>query len=75
MSETNAPEGCCVRLVDLPYSIGAVVALDEEGYASIYLNARASYDKQKRDLQHELKHLQMDDINNERSIYEVEGYV
>lgn len=72
MITANAPDGCCVRLIDLPYSVGAMVALDENGYASIYINARQSYEKQKKCLRHELRHLQYNDMFNNKSIYEVE---
>jgi len=52
-----------------------MVALDEEGYASIYINARHSFEKQKRNLQHELRHLQRDDVYNDESIFRIEGYL
>lgn len=75
MTATDAPYGCSIRLIDLPYSIGAMVALDEEGYASIYINARHSIEKQKRNLIHELRHLKRDDVYNDKSIYMIEGYL
>lgn len=75
MIVTDAPYGCSIRLIDLPYSIGAMIAIDEEGYASIYINSRHSIDKQKRNLLHELKHLERDDVYNNKSIYEIEGYL
>ena len=47
-------------------------AVDENGYASIYLNARLSYEAQMQNLRHELKHLEADDVHNDRSIFDVE---
>jgi len=61
---TFLPSGCCVRLIDLPVSVGAMVAFDEEGYASIYLNSRLSYEKQREALRHELRHIDHDDAYN-----------
>ena len=59
-------------MIDLPYSLGAMVSVDEDGFASIYLNSRLNYEKQRACLKHELKHLSNDDIYNDKSIREVE---
>lgn len=75
MTATDAPYGCSIRLIDLPYSIGAMVAIDEEGYASIYINSRHPVEKQRHNLLHELKHLERDDVYNDKSVYEIEGYL
>lgn len=64
MTSTFLPSGCCVRLIDLPTSVDAMVAFDEEGYASIYLNSRLSYEKQRDALRHELRHIDHDDAYN-----------
>lgn len=72
MIATNVPAGCAVRLIDLPYSVEAMVAVDEEGYANIYLNSRKSYETQRRSLRHELEHLVRDDMFNDKGINEVE---
>lgn len=69
-----APAGCSIRLIDLPYSIGAMVTEDEDGYASIYLNARYTAERQRKCLQHELKHLENDDIYNRAGIRTIEWY-
>ena len=62
-----------VRLIDLPYNVGAVVAMDETGFANIYLNARSTREKQRRDLRHELKHVKDDDAHNGKTIREAES--
>jgi hypothetical protein len=67
-----APDGCAVRLVDLPYSVGAMVAFDETGYASIYLNARWPNEQRKQALKHELRHIANDDIYNDTDIRAIE---
>ena len=45
-----------------------MVTFDDEGFASIYLNSRLSYDKQRRSLIHELRHIYNDDAFNLISI-------
>ena len=65
---TFVPSGCCVRLIDLPVSVGAMVAFDEDGFASIYLNARLSREKQQKALRHELRHINGDDAYNATDI-------
>lgn len=72
MIATTVPAGCAVRLIDLPYGVEAMVAVDEEGYANIYLNSRQSYETQKRSLRHELEHLVRDDVYNDKGITEIE---
>lgn len=67
------PPGCAVRLIDLPCSVNAMVAVDEEGYANIYLNARHSFEKQRKSLRHELEHLERGDMYSDASIRQVEG--
>lgn len=72
MTSTLLPSGCCVRLIDLPVSVGAMVAFDEEGYASIYLNSRLSYKKQREALRHELRHIDHDDAYNLNDLQDAE---
>lgn len=51
----------CVRLIDLPVTVDALVAYDEYGYASVYLNARLSREMQREALRHEIRHMRYDD--------------
>lgn len=67
-----APSGCSVRLIDLPYKVGGIVAFDADGFASIYLNARWSREQQRKALRHEIRHINNDDIFNGKSIQEIE---
>ena len=66
------PPGCAVRLIDLPYSVDELVSVDEEGFASIYLNARHSYEQQRKAFRHPLRHLAADDFNNANGIRTIE---
>lgn len=63
---------CYVRLIDLPVSVNALVAFDEDGFASIYLNARLSREKQRKSLRHELRHIHRDDAYNNIGIKTIE---
>lgn len=66
------PIYCAVRLIDLPYSVGAMLSVDDDGFTSIYINARLSRTKQRSCLKHELRHIQGDDAFNARRIQDVE---
>ena len=66
------PDGCRVRLIDLDYGVGALISVDEEGFANIYLNARLSREKQRQALRHELAHFTRDDWFRDADIREIE---
>lgn len=61
-----------VRVIDLPHSVNGIVALDEDGYANIYINAHLSLEGQRKALKHELAHLKNDDFHNNEDIHHVE---
>ena len=63
-----------VRLVDLPYSVGALLSVDEYGYTSIYINSRQSREMQRKHLRHELRHIRRNDVHSARPITEVERH-
>lgn len=62
-----------MRVIDLPYKVGAMVAFDENGFASIYLNARWPKEKQKQALRHELLHIENEDAYNDKDIRTIEA--
>ena len=62
-----------VRLIDLPAGVGALVAVDEDGYNNVYINARWGYKGQRRAYKHELTHRDNDDAHNADSIRTVEA--
>lgn len=66
------PPWCAVRLIDLPYRVGAMIAVDDDGFTNIYINARLAREKQRTCLKHELRHMRRDDVYSTRTIYEVE---
>lgn len=62
-----------IRIIDLPTSIKATVAHSPDGTPNIYINARLSYEEQRRALKHELAHIHNGDVYNDLSIQAVEG--
>ena len=64
---------CTVRIIDLPVTVRGLVAEDETGWPSIYLNARLSREMQREALRHELEHIADDDLHNTRPIEVVEN--
>lgn len=73
VTTTTPPDDCCVRVIDLPYDVPALVSVDAEGYANIYLNARLSRDAQMRGFRHEVDHINDDDVFSDSDIFDVEG--
>lgn len=66
------PDDCAVRVIDLPPGIGGAVMVDDDGFASIYINARHGRDAQLRSLQHEIMHVQRGDVYNDMTIFQAE---
>lgn len=62
-----------VYLVKLPATVRGAVRIDNDGFASIYINELLSPQAKKAAFLHEIRHLQNDDMYNDKSIYEVEG--
>lgn len=47
----------CVRLLNMDTCISGVTAMDDDGFANIYLNARQTWERQKKAFSHELQHM------------------
>ena len=62
-----------VYLVKLPGSIRGAVRLDENGFASIYINDQLSPKAKKAALRHEVRHLKRNDHTNAQNIREIEA--
>lgn len=62
-----------VRLIDLPPSVKAFVAMDDDGFYNIYINSKLSREEQCRAAAHELNHIVLDDFYNNKDIRSVEG--
>lgn len=63
---------CTVRIIDLPVTVRGLVAEDETGWPSIYLNARLSREMQREALRHELDHIKHGDLRSAQSVKAVE---
>ena len=61
-----------VRTVDLPAEVGGLVAVNEDGTYSVYINAKLSSSRQEKALRHEVDHIENDDFYNGKPIEEVE---
>ena len=61
-----------IRLMDLPHTVKGFVALDEDGFANIYINSRLSREEQRKAARHEINHLQNNDFYNDADIASVE---
>lgn len=55
----------CVRLIDLDTHVRGVTAVDENGFASVYINARQAQPAQYAAFLHELEHIKRDDFSME----------
>lgn len=51
-----------VRVIELPSTIPALVALDPDGNYNIYINARLSHDEALRAYEHEKRHIFRNDF-------------
>lgn len=66
------PDGCAVRLIDLESGVGGVLAVGEDGFVNIYINARLSHDARIEALRHELRHHYRGDLYSDADIRAVE---
>ena len=66
-------DDCIIRLLDMPCSVKAMTALDEDGYFNIYLNSKLSREEQQKAVMHELVHIRKDDFRNALDIREAEN--
>lgn len=69
MAKSNKPiltDGdYCVRLVDFDTPVRGVTAMDDSGFANVYINARQSHDRQCKAFFHEMRHILRDDFCKE----------
>lgn len=61
-----------VRYVDLPIPIKGVTIMDHDGFYNIYINARLSYEQQKKAIAHEMEHIARGDFFSVGTLEEVE---
>ena len=62
-----------VRLLDMPCSVKAMTAMDEEGYFNIYINSKLSREAQRKAVKHELVHIRNEDFYNNLDIRDAEN--
>ena len=60
------------RVIDLPPKVNAMVSLDTNGDYNVYINARLSYDAQRRAYRHECRHIVLRHLYSEKSVLECE---
>ena len=51
-----------MRYINLPCSVRGLTVMDNEGFYNIYINARLSFEHQKKALMHELEHIIRNDF-------------
>ena len=59
-------------LVDMPTTIRSFVRRDADGYETVVINARLSYEEQRERYRHEDGHVQRDDLSKEGSADAIE---
>ena len=62
-----------VYMVNLPGDVKGAVRLDDEGFASIYINDSLSPQAKREVFLHELRHLRRNDFYNRKDIRAVEA--
>ena len=65
-------ENIITRLIPLPATVKAMVALDSEGDYNIYVNDQLSHEMQVKSYQHEIRHIENNDFYNGEDIRLVE---
>ncbi len=63
----------CIRFIDLPLTVNALVVQDSENFYNIYVNAGLSHEKQQQAILHELRHIQRDDFYSDKEIEDIEA--
>lgn len=52
----------CVRLINLDTHVLGLTAVDEDGFANVYINARQAQASQTAAFLHEMEHIKRDDF-------------
>lgn len=68
-------EGSDYRVIYVSFTgdIKAATRLDEDGFATIYVNVDLAPEARQEALEHEIRHVRRNDFYNDLSIYEVEA--
>lgn len=60
-------------LINLPTTVSGMSSVDDDGEPMVYLNARLTDVQHRRTYEHELRHLEHDDLNNSDNIDTIEA--
>ena len=63
----------CVRVINLPGSIGGATRLSDGDFGNVYINDQMSPQGRKRAFLHEIRHIERDDFYNNKPIQEIEA--
>lgn len=63
-------EEIIVRLIKMPYAVGGVTVVDENGDYNVYLNSLRG--DQSQVCQHEMDHIKNGDFYNSKPIFDIE---
>lgn len=55
----------CVRLLDFDGHVHGLTAMDDDGYANVYINARLPRPEQQKAFLHEVRHVLKNDFSSE----------
>lgn len=61
-----------IRYIDMPSSTKGMTIEDAEGFFNIYINASLSSAEQEEAIKHEIRHLERNDFDTEKSLLEAE---
>lgn len=50
----------CIRYIPLPFHCGGFTIMDDECFYNMYINSLSSLDRQRKTIEHELKHIKKD---------------
>lgn len=61
-----------IRYIDMPSATKGMTIEDSDGFFNIYINASLSAAEQKEAIKHEIRHLERNDFDTEKSLQEAE---
>lgn len=73
MRKLSCPDDYRVVFMPFPGDVLGAVRVDENGYATVYINEALSLDARRRALIHELRHIERGDLSNHLTIYQAEA--
>lgn len=62
-----------IRYIDMPSVTKGMTIEDADGFFNIYINASLSAAEQKEAIKHEIRHLERNDFDTEKSLQEAEA--